>query len=241
MTHNQILNQEIVEKYVRGRLSSAEAEAFEEHYFACENCFEHVQAMQRFVDGIKLAAESGALPAVKPTTWMRPAFYLAAAAAVVMSVATGWMALSEIPKLRDQVAVQKRELETSVGRVSQLEARLSATAVRAVLSANLALVMLEASRASGENQIVVPAGVTQFAAWMELAPNLQHASYRLELVNDSGRTVEAVQGLVKNSYGALAASVPTTNLPAATYRARLFGVTDGRSTLINEYKLTVRR
>ena len=78
MTHEEIHTKEIAEAYVRGRLSDEERTAFEAHYFGCDECFEQVQALEKFVAGMKDAAESGVLPEVRHAAganWLRPAFW----------------------------------------------------------------------------------------------------------------------------------------------------------------------
>jgi len=61
MMHPQIEDQEIVERYVRNQLAEEERKAFEEHFFACDDCFEKLQATDRFVAGMRDAARRGLL------------------------------------------------------------------------------------------------------------------------------------------------------------------------------------
>src|ERR1019366_5210198 len=43
MNCEQVLKGDIAEKYILSQLSVAEQEAFEQHYFECERCFEELQ------------------------------------------------------------------------------------------------------------------------------------------------------------------------------------------------------
>jgi hypothetical protein len=45
------------ERYLRGRLSQAEADAFEAHYICCPRCSEPLQFTDRFVVAIRHVAE----------------------------------------------------------------------------------------------------------------------------------------------------------------------------------------
>ena len=59
MNHHEIEQDEIVERYVRHRLAADERLAFQEHYFACDECFAQVQTTARFVAGVRQAARAG--------------------------------------------------------------------------------------------------------------------------------------------------------------------------------------
>jgi hypothetical protein len=48
MTHDEVEQREIVELYVRKRLSPEDRGAFQEHFFACDSCFDQIQTMERF-------------------------------------------------------------------------------------------------------------------------------------------------------------------------------------------------
>lgn len=56
--------QELAEQYLAGSLPESEADRFEDHYFACELCHEHLLALAEIRDG--LAREPIAIPAPEP-------------------------------------------------------------------------------------------------------------------------------------------------------------------------------
>lgn len=56
MTHQEIQANEIVEQYVRGKLTNAERRAFQEHFFECDECFQQVEVMASFVAGVREAS-----------------------------------------------------------------------------------------------------------------------------------------------------------------------------------------
>src|SRR5688572_11648505 len=63
MTHQQIQDNEVIEQYVLQKLSPAERQAFQEHYFECDECFAQVNTATRFIAGVRQSAKSGALAA----------------------------------------------------------------------------------------------------------------------------------------------------------------------------------
>src|ERR1051326_6490571 len=103
MTHQEIQEGEMIERYVRHELASGERRAFQEHYFECEECFEQVQMTARMIAGVRQASRKGLLAesAAEPVAWwaslFRPAFGLAIASALVLAVAFGWLMFRQIP------------------------------------------------------------------------------------------------------------------------------------------------
>lgn len=145
MTHQQIQNNEVIERYVRHQLSPAERLAFQEHYFDCDQCFEETQETARFIAGVRDAARNGVLAAERPERarsvaglfnygwifqWATPA--LAVSLLVALAV-IGWWAWSlrrQNQQLVRQTAEQNhaaRDLQRSQDRIRELEARGSAS------------------------------------------------------------------------------------------------------------------
>ena len=117
MEHEQAVRNLAVESYFLGEMSSAEREAFEEHYFECAVCAEDVRSAHRFVAEMKeiLSAErtesatlprrevnlpSRAVSGSRWLAWLQPQF--AGAAIVILAVVAGVESLSTI-SLRRQI------------------------------------------------------------------------------------------------------------------------------------------
>ena len=66
MTHGEIEEREIVEAYLQGKLSEDDRQTFEEHFFACEECFAELRTSGNFIAGVRHAAEAGLLPEARP-------------------------------------------------------------------------------------------------------------------------------------------------------------------------------
>lgn len=56
MDHAYVEEHDLVESYLRDRLSESERDAFEAHYFACETCLEQLELARDFREGIREAA-----------------------------------------------------------------------------------------------------------------------------------------------------------------------------------------
>src|SRR5688572_16341384 len=108
MNHHELEQKETVERYVRHRLAAEERRAFQEHYFACDQCFEQVQTAARFIAGVRAAARSGVLAGEQiqaqhsgaswhGLSWLKTAFALSVATTVLLAVGLVWSRLNQIP------------------------------------------------------------------------------------------------------------------------------------------------
>jgi hypothetical protein len=132
MTHQQIEEDGIIERYVLHQLNPEDRLAFQEHFFSCDECFEQTQLAARFVAGARKESRDGVLAAgarssastesaqVGSNRWWPHAWVLPAVAAIVlitMAVVSFW-AVSlrrENQRLASQIAEQRRALEAAGG------------------------------------------------------------------------------------------------------------------------------
>ena len=82
MNCQQIESQGVIEQYVANRLSNAERKEFELHYFACDRCFEALEACRAAGTALKR------MPRVAPRSrqWIWPAAIAAAAAVAFIAL-----------------------------------------------------------------------------------------------------------------------------------------------------------
>jgi hypothetical protein len=73
---------------------------------------------------------------------------------------------------------------------------------------------------------------------VEPPPAAASATYRLTIVSEAGQAVETVEGLTRNSYGAIAANVPATRLAPGSYRAQLYS--SAGPAIVGEYRFTIQ-
>lgn len=143
MTHQQIQDNEVIERYVRQKLTSAERQAFQEHFFQCDECFEQAQITARFIAGVREASRSGVLaadqterlpfwsrlmPPVLNQGWARAWAMPALAMCLMLAVALiGLWALSlrrENRLLAERTAERTAEQGRASERLQSLEAKI---------------------------------------------------------------------------------------------------------------------
>ena len=74
------------ERYVSGLLSDSEQTAFEDHFFACDSCYQKVQVLQDLQGALAaMPPEAQASPA-QPSRRLPPMTWMALAAMIVLSV-----------------------------------------------------------------------------------------------------------------------------------------------------------
>jgi tetratricopeptide (TPR) repeat protein len=87
----QIKHDEVVERYLTGSLGPRERESFEEHYFACEQCFAALQANRALQAELSASApQIRAMPAPNPTAWRWTAAMVTAAVVILAVVGIRW-------------------------------------------------------------------------------------------------------------------------------------------------------
>src|SRR2546425_32094 len=151
MMHQQIEDQEIIERYARNQLAPEERLAFEEHFFSCEECFEKLQTTERFIAGVRDASGRGMLnsgiagtaPARMWRAWMLPTLAASSCAAVVFAALTGWLFFFQLPRLHQQLEQTSAQVRAQQETLAALQKQI-AFAVQ--VEANVPLVMLQATR-----------------------------------------------------------------------------------------------
>jgi hypothetical protein len=127
MTHEEIIEQEIVDQYVLNQLSADDRRAFQEHFFECDRCFEQAQTTARFVSGVRNAAATGAFAPGETlkaaagfwnSPWWRPALAASLAACLLLTVAVVWLSLSRA-RLQREIANARQANQTSAAGVQQ--------------------------------------------------------------------------------------------------------------------------
>ena len=107
VTHAQALEQNLAEKYLLFELNEQEREAFEMHFFACQECAVALRDGAVFMDTARDLVPAAVVPDAKPSLWerwfpqsARPAFAMMAAA--LMLVCGG--SLFQIRELQQRLA-----------------------------------------------------------------------------------------------------------------------------------------
>lgn len=269
MTHQEVQQGEIIERYVRHQLTPAERQAFQEHYFACEECFEQVEMTARFVAGVRQAARQGFLAENVAEPWwaalFKPALGFALTTALVLAVAFGWLWFNQNPAPRQELAIQQGPTPTP--QPTALAAVTPATAAtptpsehpklqnqpdllaqnRPAQTPDLApgkppVVFLDAERAaSNANQLTIPANASSAILRIEVEPNSSYAGFQFQLFDNTRRLITTATSGKATPRGAVSASVPANLLQTGQYVVKCYGLRDGQRELVGEYKLQVQK
>jgi len=244
--HQQIEEQEIIERYARNQLAPEERRAFEEHFFSCEECFEKLQATERFIAGVRDASARGMLnsgiagtaPARMWRAWTLPTLAASSCAAVAFAAMAGWVYFFQMTRLRQELT------QTSADLHAQQEARAALEKQTAIsqVETNIPLVMLQATRdvQTSPNEGVRSSGAQRLLLCVEV-PAGRFRDFSLQVDTADNRAVEKLENLRRNSYGALAVSLPTQVLQPGEYRIRLTGQEPSPASLLGEYRIRIRR
>jgi hypothetical protein len=109
MDHSEAVRLMATERYLLGELNAETREAFEEHFFECQECAMDLRAAAAFVDEAKVQlAEPAAAPSAEPGktaprqrdwfAWLRPAISVPVFAALLLVI--GYQNFATIPSLR---------------------------------------------------------------------------------------------------------------------------------------------
>src|SRR5690242_20940812 len=74
--HQEAVKNLMAERYLLGELNASEREAYEEHLFSCDTCFEQVKAGTEFVGHLRQIGAEEAPPAPAPGFLARTIGYL---------------------------------------------------------------------------------------------------------------------------------------------------------------------
>jgi len=188
MDHQKIKAEEIVDRYLLGKLSESEDEAFEKHFFSCDQCFAEVQTAEKAIRGIQDAAARGVLLPAKTmpqpaSDWLERlrAFF---SPSPVIVFATLVLALI-YPAYRGVVTVSQLQGELAALRRPQ---------------ANAQTYVLETTRdAAGVKKIAVsPDDETFVLTFNLLEKKIEAPHYRAEILDHEGKAVwreENLKGL----------------------------------------------
>lgn len=264
MTHQQIQDGEIIERYVRHQLPPDQRRVFEQHYFDCDECFEQAQATAQFIASVRhsarrgVLAESPAEPAVSWwANWFRPAIVLSATAALLLAVALGWVMFKQGSGKHEETAIEQprkqqesqptpeKERQANVKEKVQGETppNQNQDLAQNRTSAKTPTVVLDAARdiKTSGNQLTLPSDAENARFVIEVAPDSTFDSFQLQLLEPGNRPVTTIAGAKPNAQGTLVVKVAAKFLQSEKYLVRLFGVRGTQREMIAEYGLTVRK
>ena len=104
--HQEAVKGLMAERYLLGELTAGERDAYEEHFFSCDACFEQVRAGTEFVNHLRRIGPVGPAIEAAPPRWvqslrgmLRPAPVFALAT-VILAGTTLYQNIVTIPMLK---------------------------------------------------------------------------------------------------------------------------------------------
>ena len=245
MMHREIDELEIIERYARKQLTERERQAFEEHFFGCEECFEKLQATERFIAGVREAASVGRLgnradaAAPRWSSWILPTLATSVCLVILFAGFSVWAYFVQLPRVRHDLAQAVADRHAARDAQAEAEALLARNNRP---EANVPLAMLQATRDVKEplTEISLPTSAQHMILWIELSSG-RYSDFQLQMTTVDNRPVETLDHLRRNSYGAIASSLSVQGLQAGDYRITLTGQEPTPAALVGEYRLRIRK
>lgn len=243
ITHDEIEERHVAQRYVTGRLSAEEEERFEEHYLHCRECQERLELAGSLDRGLKqVALEEVLVPAMAAGAGRlagrrRPGMrgWLAAAALVAAILPAAWLAL-EVGRLG-------RALDGAEGTIAELERGGEAPFEPLVVP--LLASRSAAGESAPEHRVTLPAEPRPLLLTLDLGgvDAGAYERFRVSLLDSGGERRWQRSGLAADPYfGAVVVGLPASGLDVGDYRLRLEGLSDaGEAVVLGEFGLRVVR
>jgi len=236
MTHPRIDEEQILDRYLVGRLSAEEEALFEEHLFECADCLEKVRWGEELRRGLReVAAQeagraaAGATAFVGLLAWLRRRRPAQLAALAMLA-----LALVVLPTivLRQQVELHRlregaRKPAPSTGELAQPVS-------------DFLVVSLGVVRGAGSSEVELRPDPTKAAVLLsiELA-TVDAGRYRVTLGDEAGHVLWRGEDLEPNLYDTLIVALPSSFLEPGRYRITVEGLAAGGVEPAGEVRLRV--
>lgn len=209
MDHPAIDEEDVVERYLRRRLSAEDAQAFEHHYLSCPACLEKLEAGSEFAEAVRRTAARGLLDPPAPAA---PAGKLLRFAGIAAPVSR-WLALAAllVAALALSFLAGRQGLQTPAREIAGLQAQLLPVFLGAVRSAE-GVPPVELRPAPEIESVLL---IYELPAAAEGGGHLEGKGYRLILRRD-GREIWSSAALAANDLG-LTVAVSRNLLPPGLY------------------------
>jgi hypothetical protein len=213
MTHTQIEEQDIVDRYLLKRLTPEVEAEFEEHYLGCRHCLNQLENSRETMQAVRGAGVEE-VPARRLPGWLMPVPALGLAAAMAMAV-----------------------IYVSVRRPAPAPVEPRASAPPA--AARAPVIELQSYR-SGQDRPATVRADAGFTLRLDLRGLAAYESYRVEIVGEAGEPAWRQDRVAASGPERLEVRVEPARLQPGAYWVRLTGAgAAGRAELLREYSLLV--
>lgn len=251
MDHEYIENNQVVDRYVLGRLSEAEADVFEDHYLTCDECLRRLELAEKFQRGFRqVAAEeaTGLVGMLAAFLRSRRGLLLGSMAVLVLAASALLAALEirdsrerariaqvRVDEARQEAAAARSRSEELRARMGEEMARLDETLARERAARKeesgtrrmasgawlVTLVPVRSGPAAGEPSQHVALPPTPQWIVLFLDLDLEPGSYRAVLERRGGGEVWTGEDLRPSPEGGLAVGLDSSLLAPGDYRLRV--------------------
>lgn len=218
MDHDEAMRQMMVERYLLGELAPDAQEAFEEHFFSCQECAFDVRSAAAFIDHTKAML---ATPAHEPAlakserreagrwAWFRPAISVPVMALLVLILL--YQGLIEVPKARREAAQ---------GTTAQILPALS--------------LINAATRGGNRAELTVQHG-EPFLLFVDVPTQPQFVSYTAEMYDPAGQAVWSLPVTSEAAKDTVSIRIPGQQVPGM-YSLQVRGVeSSGKTTEVGRF------
>jgi len=212
--HQDAVKSLMAERYLLGELNAGEREAYEEHLFSCDACFEQVKAGTEFVGHLRR------IGTVDPVADVTPGF------------------MSRLmTSLRQPLTVAACALLACVSGVGVYQRGIIADLRKAQVTPNL--ILTDGAKAGGMKQLTVPAN-TRFYLDIQLVQSENFSSYEGEVLNESKHRGESFPISAEETKETIHVLLDSGKLGPGDYLLVVNGLTpDGRKTEVSRYRFQI--
>lgn len=234
MDHRQIEEEDIIDRYLIGKLHPELEGEFEEHFLACPECIGELESSRQTVSLLRDAHAGRYAASGQKHSQPQRAFWIplpALGMALVLSAVAVFISASRMPHALDKYALDQ-------------EATRPDGLGQAAGSSGSQVVQLESNRSGeGSTQAISAAAAAQaFRLRLDLRGVPAYEQYSMRIVGDAGDLVWSREGIEDRQGDWLEAPVNGAHLEPGVYWVRLFGSRPGTEPgLLREYALRVGR
>jgi hypothetical protein len=211
-THQEAVKNLMAERYLLGELNAGEREAYEEHLFSCDTCFEQVKAGTEFVSHLRRMGP-------EPVT-----------------VAPGFMARL-MTSLRQPLTIVACALLACVSGLSVYQRGIISGLRQAQVTQHL--ILTDGAKAGGMKQLAIPAN-SRFFVDIQLAQDENFSSYEGEVLNESKHRVDPFSISAEDTKETIDILIDSGKMGFGDYLLVVNGLSpDGRKTEVTRYKFKV--
>lgn len=206
MDHAEALKQKATERYFLGEMKPSEKDAFEEHFFGCNDCATDIKSTAALMDNAReffrteFAAQAGRAEkrAQNPGwfAWLRPAYAMAAMAVLVAVI--GFQSLVTIPNAR------RRGTETTAMALTSYS-------------------LVTAGSRGGNDLVFNVHPNSPFGLYVDVPSNAKYSSYVADVQTESGASKFSVRISPEQAKETVQLLIPASVLPSGRYNLVIRG------------------